>query len=155
MPIKIPVNISNISEYKALGVSNAIDKDSNIQNEITQKPTTLSKPNKDDAIYTRKSGIIWKRNKARFSSMLKKNKAQTLSYKKYIQKKTEHQEMKEQERRVKELFEAEKKDRREKFFKKLELKKKNEMKGLIVQPITNTNKLKKLTPKQLRSIMRM
>jgi hypothetical protein len=96
-----------------------------------------------------------KTERQRFSSMKKLNKAQVKSYAVRMAEKEERDRMKNEEKELNELLKQEKADERRKAEQRKQQKEENEKKSMVVQKITNTKKLKKLTPKEMRHIMKM
>lgn len=90
----------------------------------------------------------------RASSIVKTNKFQAKSYATRMKEKQEFREMKEQENSLKELMRSEKAEERRKAEQRKLQKEENAKKGLVTQKIT-TKALKKLTPKQMKNIMKM
>ena len=119
---------------------------------------TLSKPNAPvtnaGTVHQRKHNPL-KGDRKRFSSLKKLNKAQTKSYAERMEEKEERARMKAQESSYKALINNERDEERRKAEQRKKQKEENERKGMVVQKITNTKKLKKLTPKQMRQIIKM
>ncbi len=125
---------------------------------MEETTVTLSKPTvavtNAGTVHQRKHNPL-KVDRKRFSSLKKLNKAQTKSYAERMEEKEERARMKAQEESYKALIKAEKEEERRKAEQRKQQKEENERKGMVVQKITNTKKLKKLTPKQMRQIMKM
>lgn len=97
----------------------------------------------------------WKRERSKFTSMVKLTKSQMMTYEKRMELKKERDAMKEQEASYKALMSTERKDEARRIEQRRKQREENEKKSMITQKITNTKKLKKLTPKQMRQIIKM
>lgn len=63
--------------------------------------------------------------------------------------------MKEKQRALNEAMAAERAEERRRLEQKRKQKEENEKKSMVVQKITDTKKIKKMTPKQRRLLMKM
>ena len=98
----------------------------------------------------------WK-NKDNFNkfSSLKVDKAFHTSWDKKKEEREKLKQVKLMEQELKEEAQKEEDARKERRRKKIEQKKKNEQKSMVVQPITNSKKLKKLTKRQRKQLVMM
>eukprot|EP00924_Labyrinthula_sp_SR-Ha-C_P008374 snap_masked-scaffold_11-processed-gene-11.6-mRNA-1 protein AED:0.04 eAED:0.04 QI:0/-1/0/1/-1/1/1/0/137 len=104
----------------------------------------------------RRAGNRWWKNeniqKSRFSSMKNKELNIGKSWEDKVRRRKEQQRIKEYERELKRTAEERKQQKIEKMKEKRKRKAENEAKSTIYQVIKNTDKIKKMSKKQLRSI---
>ena len=98
----------------------------------------------------------WK-SKSTFNkfSSLKVNSAFHSTWEKKKEENDRQKQVKQMELELKEQAQKEEEARKEKRRKKIQQKKVNEQKSMVVQPITNSKKLKKLTKKQRKQLVMM
>lgn len=96
-----------------------------------------------------------KTTKKRFSSMIVLTGKNKQSYEQRRQEREQYKAMKAQEAELIEMEREEKAEERRRALQRKKQREENEKKGLIVQKITNTRKLKKMTKNQLNSIIKM
>lgn len=102
-----------------------------------------------------KSGRVWKQTQTqRFSAMVSKTPV-AKSWTRKQQRRAEEKEIKERQRALKAAQEEAWKEERRKAKQRKQQKEENVKRSLVVQPITDTRKIKKMNKKQLKTIMTM
>lgn len=91
----------------------------------------------------------------RFSSIVKQSKGNRKSYQQRLREQEELKRVREKSNALKEAHIEELKKERRRIEQRRLQKEENDKKSAVVQRITNTKKLKKLTPKQMRQIIKM
>eukprot|EP00033_Pygsuia_biforma_P000273 GCRY01000337.1.p1 GENE.GCRY01000337.1~~GCRY01000337.1.p1 ORF type:complete len:150 (-),score=27.76 GCRY01000337.1:50-442(-) len=96
-----------------------------------------------------KSGKTWKKIETARSSSKVKIKAMNKSWEKKMQEKKQKEELKAMQKEIQEREAAERKALIEKQKEKQRIKEENKKKSSVVQAITDTSKLKRMSKKQL------
>ncbi|KAJ8925708.1 hypothetical protein NQ315_009555 [Exocentrus adspersus] len=126
----------------------------NTKLQISSKKNNLNKSSDKPEVIPKgkpKSGRFWKKEKTKFSSIIK-TKGIRVSFEKKQALRQQLKHIKEASNAIKTAKEEEKQLRKERRRENLKRQEENRKKSEVVQVITNTKKLKKMRKKHLRTI---
>lgn len=88
-------------------------------------------------------------------TIFKKSTAQKKTFEKRMEEREERKRVQEKQRALEEHHREQLRKERKRIEQRRKQREKNDLKGAVVQKISNSMKLKKLTPKQMRQLVKM